>query len=110
MSFKDNLIDELSYQGYKLKDFARCLNIPYPTFLSYVGKKSHLPNIEVGTRIAQKLNVSVEQLVTGKKAIYRDEFASYKGLNEAITKLINLPHKAYSDILRLIDTIYSITN
>lgn len=65
MSFKENLKDELIYQDIKAIELAHDIKIPYSTLMSYLNKQKCLPNVEIGVKIAKRLNVSVEYLVFG---------------------------------------------
>lgn len=68
MSFKDNLREEISFQGLQIKEIALRTGISNSTFLSYVDARGSIPNAEIAVKIAQALGVSVEYLVTGKES------------------------------------------
>lgn len=90
MSFRENLRDEISYQGLRIKEVAGKAQISESSFLSYVDARAALPNVEVAVKIAQALNVSVEYLVTGSDRstpIDLKPFMIYKDLLKEISKL-----------------------
>ncbi len=68
MDFKDRLRDEMEFQGLQGKEVAARVGISYNTFLSYVGVRAVLPNVETAVKIAEVLGVSVEYLVNGTKS------------------------------------------
>ena len=105
MSFSENLRNELAYQDIQLKEFSGKIGIPYTTLLSYVGSKNCLPRIDIGLRIAEELNVSIEYLVHG------NENVKYKKQTYAIAnELISLPLYIQSPIIKTIHNYYEILN
>lgn len=66
MDFKQNLRNEIAYQGLQMKQVAADAGLSYGAFLAYVDHRERLPSVEIGVRIAKALGVSVEYLVTGK--------------------------------------------
>lgn len=67
MGFKENLKDELKYQGILVKELADKCGIPKRTIDHYLAEKNTAPIAENAVKIANALNVSVEYLVTGKQ-------------------------------------------
>lgn len=65
MGFRENLKDELEYQGMKVKDLAEKTQISKRTLDQYLTTTAKIPNVINAVKIAQALNVSVEYLVTG---------------------------------------------
>lgn len=65
--FAENLKVELIYNGYKIKEFAEIIGVPYTTMLSYLGCKNKIPRVDVAVKIAKVLHTSVEYLITGKE-------------------------------------------
>lgn len=63
-TFKDRLIEELSYQGLSNKEFAHMLGINIGTLGMYLYRGS-IPAADVAVRMAQALNTTTEYLVTG---------------------------------------------
>lgn len=66
MGFKENLRDEISYQGLMVKEVADKAGIKPGSLSNYLKENSSIPAADVAVKIAQALNVSVEYLVTGK--------------------------------------------
>ncbi len=66
MGFRENLKDELKYQGILVKELADKSGVPKGTIDHYLAEKNTAPIAENAVKIAQALNVSVEYLVTGK--------------------------------------------
>lgn len=77
MGFKENLKDELKYQGMLVKELADKTGIPKGTIDHYLAEKNTAPIAENAVKIAQALNVSVEYLVTGKDSILNNEDIQY---------------------------------
>lgn len=66
MGFKENLKDELKYQGILVKELADKSGVPKGTIDHYLAEKNTAPIAENAVKIARALGVSVEYLVTGK--------------------------------------------
>ncbi len=66
MGFRENLKDELKYQGILVKELADKSGVPKGTIDHYLAEKNTAPIAENAVKIAQALNVTVEYLVTGK--------------------------------------------
>lgn len=67
-SFRENLRDELDFQGLTVKELAARTGIIKGSLDNYLGARASMPPADVAVRIAQALNVSVEYLVTGQEA------------------------------------------
>lgn len=77
MGFKENLKDELKYQGILVKELADKSGIPKGTIDHYLAEKNTAPIAENAVKIARALNVSVEYLVMGKNTDLHDGDFSY---------------------------------
>ncbi len=66
-SFRENLRDELDYQGVTVKELAARAGIVKGSLDNYLGARNSIPSADVAVKIAKALNVSVEYLVTGEK-------------------------------------------
>lgn len=64
-SFKENLRNELDFQGLTVKELSQRTGIIKGTLDNYLGIRESIPPADIAVRIAQALNVSVEYLVTG---------------------------------------------
>ena len=63
--FKNNLREELNYQGITVKELASKTGIPYPTISCYLSSRQTMPPADIAVKISKALNVTVEYLVTG---------------------------------------------
>lgn len=113
MSFKENLRSEISYQDIKIKKLAESINVSYSTFLKYVNSTSSIPNCEVAVKIAKRLNVSVEYLVTGsdtelkmmrKKRIEKE----FTEIRPVVEQLLELSPPTFLMIKKIINDFYKI--
>lgn len=77
MGFRENLKDELKYQGILVKELADKSGVPKGTIDHYLAEKNTAPIAENAVKIAQALNVSVEYLVTGKTSDLSNSNCSY---------------------------------
>lgn len=66
MSFKDNLREELNFQGLMIKDLAEKTGLNQASLSNYLRENSSIPSADIAVKIAKALNVSVEYLITGK--------------------------------------------
>ncbi len=67
MGFKENLKDEITYQGLMVKEVAGKAGLSPGTMSNYLKENSSIPSVDIAVRIAKALNVSVEYLVLGKE-------------------------------------------
>ena len=65
-NFKENLRNELDYQGIIVKELSARTGIPIATLDCYLGTRETIPSVETAVKIAQALQVSVEYLVIGR--------------------------------------------
>jgi transcriptional regulator with XRE-family HTH domain len=65
-NFRDNLRNELDFQGLIVKELSAKTGIPVATLDFYLKTQSAEPSAENAVKIARALTVSVEYLVTGK--------------------------------------------
>jgi len=68
MSFRDHLREALDFTGTEQKELAAKTGISLKTIENYVKKDSSVPSADKAVLIAQALGVTVEYLITGKKA------------------------------------------
>lgn len=68
MGFNEFLKSELEYKGILVKELARLTGIPKQTLDKYLLSNGSMPPADKAVTIAGALGVSVEYLVTGKKA------------------------------------------
>ena len=66
-SFRENLRNELDFQGLTVKELSAKTGIVKGTLDNYLGIRASIPPADIAVKIAEALNVSVEFLVTGKE-------------------------------------------
>ncbi len=69
-SFRENLRNELNFQGVIVKELSAQTKIPVATLDCYLRKQATEPSAENAVKIAQALRVTVEFLVTGEQIAY----------------------------------------
>ena len=67
MGFKENLKEEMIFQDIKPKELSEKTGISVNTLRNYINNHDALPNIDSAVKIAKALNVTVEELVEGRK-------------------------------------------
>jgi len=67
-NFKENLRNELDYQGITVKELSARTGIPIASLDCYLGTRATVPSVVAAIKIAQALNVTVEYLAIGKNA------------------------------------------
>ena len=77
MGFKENLRDEITFQGRVLKEVALEAGLNQYALNNYLRENASIPSADIAVRIAKVLGVSVEYLVTGKKDSAPDHFVHY---------------------------------
>ena len=104
MGFKENLKDELKYQGILVKELADKCNIPKGTIDHYLAEKCTEPIAENAVKIAKALNVSVEYLVTGNDSSVPGLYTKY---SDMIKKFDSLSDREKSAISKMITNLSS---
>ena len=109
MGFKENLKDELKYQGMLVKELADKSGIPKGTIDHYLAEKNTAPIAENAVKIAQALGVSVEYLVTGKNySLTNDDLIYTPQIRLIVTQLSKMNEKQLyfaQKVLELIEQI-----
>jgi len=104
-NFRENLRIELSYQGITIKELSARTGIPIATLGCYLGTRATVPSVDAAVKIAQALQVSVEQLVIGENV--NEKMLSGKTSQEAqdiIRWIKSLNSEQCKAILKLIRT------
>lgn len=86
LDFWRNVKDELDYNLITQKTLATSIGVSYNTLQSWI-TKDRLPNVEQSLKIAQKLNTSVEYLVTGKNVEKNYIKPRIQNLNKKLNQL-----------------------
>jgi transcriptional regulator with XRE-family HTH domain len=68
MGFRENLKQELSYNGMLVKELSTKSGVHKRALDTYLCEKASMPPADAAVRIAHALGVSVEYLVTGEEA------------------------------------------
>ena len=106
MGFKENLKDELKYQGMLVKELSDKSGIPKGTIDHYLAEKNTAPIAENAVKIAKALNVSVEYLVTGKNMEqFNAESAYSPQIRLLISKLSRMNEKQLHFIQEIVELI-----
>lgn len=98
MSFSENFRDYIEYNDIKLSDLSIRCKIPYNTLRSYITNRS-LPNIQTAYILSQKLNVTMEYLVTGNIS---DNYYKDKNLIPELKELSVSSFKLVRQIIRIL--------
>ncbi|MCK9171262.1 MAG: helix-turn-helix domain-containing protein [Treponema sp.] len=104
-TFRQNLKDELSFQGMTVKELSGKTGIPKPTLDCYLSSRQTMPPADAAVRIAQVLKVSVEFLVTGgetKKTVTLLNELKYKSVKDILADLLKLNENTLSYIRPMI--------
>lgn len=75
-SFKENLRNELDFQGLTVKELSARTGIIKGTLDNYLGARASIPPADIAVKIADALHVSVEYLVKGEDRKIRMESMS----------------------------------
>lgn len=97
MNFWENVVEELKYKGMERKELGQRADFPESYIAKGIARQSS-PSVELATRIAEVLEVSVESLVKGKQPN-----ASLKSQEET-KRLVNLYHK-YRTIIETLEAL-----
>lgn len=105
MGFKENLRDEISYQGKKLKEVALEAGLNQYGLNNYLRENASIPAADVAVRIARVLGVSVEYLVTGEKdpAAQNDRYSAE--IRALADKLARMSARDRKNVAALINAI-----
>ena len=104
-NFRENLRNELNYQGITVKELSSRTGIPIASLDCYLGTRATVPSVENAVKIARELKVSVEYLVIGEDAAlgYRKSNFS-REVQEIIRLAGTLNQEQCKAILKLVQT------
>lgn len=100
MGFRENLKEEMEYQGITTKELAEKSGVGKRTIDHYLMTDPQEPGVYNAQKIAKALKVSVEYLVTGKE--YKNGVAVTGNKLELITSFDKLPEDEKSLIIKLV--------
>ena len=105
-NFRENLRNELNFQGLTIKELSARAGIPVASLDCYLGARATIPSVDTAFKIAQALKVSIDYLVTGNNNIKINP--SKKKKNQEALNLINLIDNLNSEQCRAIYNMISI--
>ena len=97
MGFRENLKQELAFNGMLVKELAAAAGIHKRALDTYLlSEKASMPPADTAVRIAQALGVSVEYLITGEEtALPRD----IRLINQRLQRLHKRDRKVVSALI-----------
>ena len=111
MGFKENLKDEIEYQGLMLKEIAEKAGLPPNSMSNYLREKSSVPSADIAVKIAKVLNVSVEYLVLGKENKEQPNLPNYDSqIRKIADKMMNMSKKEKFLVESMVDAIETSRN
>ena len=99
MGFKENLRDEMAFQDIKPKELSDKTGISVNTLRNYINNHDSLPNIDSAVKIARVLNISVEELVEGRKTIETENTGRAKKILTIFSQLSENDQKSVIALL-----------
>ena len=106
-NFRENLRDELNFQGITVKELSARTGIPIATLDCYLGARATVPSVEAAVKIAQVLQVSVEYLAIGEKARFDNP---HKRNSQEARDIIRWVESLSTDQCKAIQNMISIFN
>jgi transcriptional regulator with XRE-family HTH domain len=104
-NFKENLRNELNYQGITVKELSARTDIPIASLDCYLGSRATVPSVENAVKIARELKVSVEYLVIGEDAASGYKKSNFSREAQEIIRWIgDLNQEQCRAILKLVQT------
>ncbi len=101
-SFKENLREELDFQGLTVKELSARTGIIKGTLDNYLGVRASIPPADVAVKIADALNVSVEYLVTGTDKKVKTVSSNSSNEKAVISDLNSIPSNIKETLQKLI--------
>jgi transcriptional regulator with XRE-family HTH domain len=104
-NFRENLRNELNYQGVTVKELSSRTGIPIASLDCYLGTRATVPSVENAVKIARELKVSVEYLVTGEDTALGSKKSNLSREAQEIIRLVGtLSQEQCKAILKLAQT------
>lgn len=101
MGFKENLREEMEFQDIKPKELSKKTGISVNTLRNYINKHDALPNIDSAVKIARALNITVEELVEGRK--YKTEFQKSEMAVKFLSIFVQLSENDKKSVIALLE-------
>lgn len=103
-SFKENVKDELQFQGLSVKELSAKTNIPYQTLENYLNSRASMPPADYACRIAKVLNTDVESLL-GEKDIQNSVSEEKKQERHILSLISRLNPDNKKAVLQILTTM-----
>ena len=104
-NFKENLRNELDYQGITVKELSARTGIPIASLDCYLGNRATVPSVVAAVKIAQALNVTVEYLAISRNAsTTKLDKKLGREIHELINWVENLNLEQSKAVLKLVKT------
>jgi len=104
-NFRENLREELDYQGILVKELSAKTGIPVASLDCYLGTRATVPSVEAAFKIAQALQVSIEYLIVGENFNFSKKHTKLNREAQELIKIIEKLNSAQCKaILNLIKT------
>lgn len=105
-NFRENLRNELDYQGILVKELSARTGIPVASLDCYLSARATVPSVEAAVKIARALRVSVEHLAIGENQAAEKTLARFgREAREIITFIERLSPEQCRAILTLIKSL-----
>lgn len=105
MGFKENLRDEITYQGLLVKEVASRAGLNAGSLSNYLKENSSIPAADVAVKIAKALGVTVEYLVAGQSRTAGGEQPYSPEVRRLADKLESMNARDRRNVFALIDSI-----
>ena len=103
MTFRERLKEEISYNGFVMKELADRAGLKPRSLEAYCRtSETRMPAADVAVRLAKVLNVTVEYLVTGEDKTTTKEDAKYIKFRKLNDMLLYLTDDDLADITDLV--------
>jgi transcriptional regulator with XRE-family HTH domain len=104
-NFRENLRNELNYQGVTVKELSTRTGIPIASLDCYLGTRATVPSVENAVKIARELKVSVEYLVIGEDTASEYKKSKFSREAQEITRWVgSLNNEQCRAILKLVQS------
>ncbi len=109
MTFRERLKEEISYNGFVMKEVADRAGLKPRSLEAYCRtSETRMPAADVAVSLAKVLNVTVEYLVTGEDSnAKKNDMEQYRKLRPLMDKLLFIPDEILKPIEAMIDAAYN---
>ena len=95
----------MEFQDIKPKELSEKTGISVNTLRNYINKHDALPNIDSAVKIAKALNITVEELVEGRKL--KNEFQKSEQAAKFLSIFIQLSENDKKSVIALLEEMRS---